>query len=278
MIDAAGAHRPPACAPHEQGQQQHHRPGPQLGSNLHREHPFPDPVVARPGGEAGGRRQRQQQRPPGAPTGVAGLELRAQLITRLFEPPAHGPRGHPLARGDLRRREILVVTEQERRSQRLLEAEREFRHHLLRLHPESELLGVGRGGGRHERGRGDRLLARAAPMVSAAVLAHDIGQDHAQPGAQALAARGRVGEARDPELLNRVVRCIGPRPLLAHERGGQALAPRVLGPDVIQAQAKAARVVAHTSIIPPPPARWRKSRFELAISAGSRWSTWTTPR
>ena len=130
---------------------------------------------------------------------VGPIETLAKEREAAHEAPAHGPAGNTEARGDLGRREVLVVTQQEGRSERLLERGELAREALLGLEPLREFV---RRLARRE--LPDRALALGPAGLPAVMPAREVLRHRAQPGSQA--PRGGTGQGRKPGLLHEVIR------------------------------------------------------------------------
>ena len=146
--------------------------------------------------------ERKHQPHPGAAVALVPLvQLLPQQIEATFEAPAHGSAGQTLPAGDLRRRQPLGVTEQDRRPVRLRQPLDRRRQHPAGLVLGQQLLG-----------RGQRLagvfggpLAEGAAGGPAVPHPHEVAQHRGQPRPQRRLQPGRRLQRRRVDLLDHVV-------------------------------------------------------------------------
>ncbi len=186
----------------------------------------------RSGGRRSSRRapgQRCQRRPPPLPVlAITCVQIGPDLVQAMFQPPADGPARDALPPRDLRRLDLLGVTQQHRRSVRLLQPGHRLGHQPLRLMEGQQFLGRGQGallGGAHTRG------ARPPAAHAAGPHARQVAQHLGQPRAQRPITFGPRAHRRRPGLLHQILR--GAR---VDQPTGQALQPgrmrqQVLGSD-----------------------------------------------
>jgi hypothetical protein len=140
-----------------------------------------------------------------------------------LETPAHRARRNFQAARDLRRRQILVVAQQQHRAIRLGDLEQRARHLALELDALDELVGPRRIGRRIS-----RRFARAPSRVAAQLGARDVAHDAEQPRPQRARAASLL-QRLDPDLLHDVVALGG----VAHQPPRQPANPRRLAEDVL---------------------------------------------
>ena len=152
------------------------------------------------------------------PRSAVAAATRVEALPQALEaaPQARANRGfrHRQARGDVRRRELVEVPQEERRAEGLLQLGHELDEHAVRRSALDDVQAfAGRLGARH------RGLAGAAPLLAAVLLAQAVAQDRGQPAPRAaLAGVGaRPPQRPDPGLLGQVVGGVRVRDQAARE-------------------------------------------------------------